>query len=475
MWKPRHNPTLYRWRAVLAWVLAVAFHLGLFIFAISFEPARSLKKGKRGPYYVPPLQIEIREVSLPEPRNEGEAELTRQEVDVSEFEAEHQREMARKAGSEIPDPVAASPLGSEAGLAPSGFEGKSGSPENEKAGKPRSSAPAVVELFDPEVLRGSFKRWDVDRQKRELASRGARLGRGGSGNEDGMGEVGQEGVFDGSAQQGGEARVVAGRINAQLAHAKAVSRVLGGLVDPYFRNLAHGVASSDELEDALEVPQRLQSAGRRFFARWAEDARHFGSSGRWESLPDTAVVDLDYGRPGFHSMQPLYYALRLDSRSLELSTGHVLIQLTQAADGEPLELRIVSSSGSHELDSSALAAVREAAAKLRIAGPGLAREGSKVSTLWRLETARSARSVLPRLEEGLENEAEKSGTEQRAANRTPSAESAKARLVKTRLELLAIYGGRQPVQQLDSPQLDSPQGSEADSLRPVEEPEPAQP
>lgn len=432
----------------MAWGFALAVHVLLFAFALFFEPSQPVGKTKRGPYYTPPIQVEIRQAPAPKPFDQGSEESSAVAQDLTPSpEPPGSQTAFLPAETPLPDLGAASALGSESAWA-SPEQGKpEGSPPVSSSGASFSTAPKRVELFDPKVLEQGLARWRSDRVGNRVVARGAKRGLGGEGEGGDEGVGGGNGSADGGLSEGSEAKVVAGRINAQLAHAKAVSRVLGGLVDPYFRNLAHGVGEQQRVAGDELAQLRLDRAGQRLLASWYDEARSFG---RWGQPASSSKVNPYVFKPvasgglDAPSQASSQHAVRLNSRTLELATGEVLLQMTQDSEGEPLDVRIVASSGSRELDESALEAVRLAASSVGMPKQGMG--SGKIRTLWKLEASLSPYegwSEQGSAREGAPGATQSDPPRALASDERPGASSSSSRkYLKTRLELVAIYGGQ---------------------------------
>lgn len=430
MERKRRNTVLINARGPLAIAGAALFHAFVLLFAVLYEPTPQRQKKIRPPYYTPPISVEIREKPVPPPPAERPADDEQPsqmaEADVVEWLPPLPTLRPER---EVDEVIASVPFGQESGLPPP--EGGSSRPASESIGAERSAAPRVVDVFDPEAVRRSVDRWKAARVSNTVVGKGQEEGHGGTGADQGHG--GGEG--DGYGPEH-DVRRIAGRINAELAHAAAKSRVQAGLVDPYFRSIgdamerewsprSSAVSGADETTPT-GVLQNLftnwQSAGR----TWAATGSAFANAPAQWSQP---VRPVERDASGLSDFAQHEFLMRWNDGDFSLFSGLVLLQLTQSPSGEPLDVTVVSSSGNSQLDASAVQAITRAAHGRMAPGSGFGLGGTRIRTIWRMEALLLPRDRTLSFDDATSPE-------------TAGATAGKGPLVKTRVELVAIYGGQ---------------------------------
>jgi len=280
---------------------------------------------------------------------------------VPEAASEPEREAETRAGG---DPSGGGP--GVAGAAPQGSE--------------RGIAVPQVDLFAPRALVGALER-----------GRGGASGAA-SGEADGSDDdLRDEPTGDDAAS---EKTRVSRRIGHDAARARAQSRVEQGLVDPYFRELRQGMhrrfrpdagAFDRDGESGDGVGPTVRRAVRDYFSagrQFAQTGSPFDRTPPRELRPAHPAERPSDGSSGFDMGE---FGARWRDGDFAFLSGLVVVQLTQDADGRPLEARVVSSSGLPALDETAREAVLQAATGPAAPQNGLGLGGPRIKSLWRLE------------------------------------------------------------------------------------------
>jgi TonB family protein len=183
----------------------------------------------------------------------------------------------------------------------------------------------------------------------------------------------------------------------------AHDRVGVGLVDPYFTQLANSMrgkwrpkvadAGGSDNNGALgQLANLVQS--------WNAVGKQYAATGSPFPAADTPLpadarpVQRDpAGNSGYDAAD---FLTRWNAGEFAFSGGLVLVELTQAPEGQPISVKVVQSSGSKKLDESAKRSVLEAA-RVADAPPkhGLGLGGPNIRSLWEMQARMVSNTCVP--------------------------------------------------------------------------------
>lgn len=255
------------------------------------------------------------------------------------------------------------------------------------AGDVAPPADDVDLLPEPEIAEGNA-RW---RAEHGLGDGGGLEGQD-HGVGDGRGDGSGTGDGDGEGPGAERARIT-GRIAHDVEETRSKDRVAVGLIDPYFRQLKTGmkevwhprasdlggVDGAGPLAGAFNFLRGAQAVGR----QWARTGSPYADGAAPEGLlARREETRAPGGTSGFEAVD---FLARWNSGELAFPGGAVVLQLTQRPDGQPLEVKVLVSSGTRVFDLHAGEAVREIA-RQKLAPPhGLGLGGPTIRSVWKLE------------------------------------------------------------------------------------------
>jgi hypothetical protein len=190
---------------------------------------------------------------------------------------------------------------------------------------------------------------------------------------------------------------VGGRVARFVEDQQAHIRVANGLIDPYFSRLREALEKGLDGAPVFEGTSVLSGAAH----SWSGQAERFGATGNPGTGPAPAAPTVSEQLAGLQphardkGMEAAVESLRLRAQAGEeiqkLAGGGgnrlvVTLELLQAPDGTPREVKLVSRSGNPAYDAYVLAAVPGSLAKL--APPPEGARGVRldgIHTLWEVE------------------------------------------------------------------------------------------
>lgn len=291
---------------------------------------------------------------------------------------------------------------------------------------PPAAPPREVDLFDSHALEGSVREWAQ--------------GLGTSPDQGGAGE---------DTPQREHARV-SGRVDGELEDTQATSRVRNGMVDPYFGKLAGGFRQVWKPPAGLVDGSGDGISGhlKSFLGQWSDAGRQFAATG--SPFPTgTTPTGSDDARPitrpgnGSSGFDPEDFRARWNGGEFAGSGALVVVRLEQDSTGAAVNVEVLASSGSAELDVSAVEAVRGIAGRHTPPEHGLGLGDPVIRSVWKFHARVVSNTCAPVMDQagaggvlGLG-----CGGTFDAALGEADAELPFERKVIATVELVALYGG----------------------------------